>query len=92
MTMQQIKPRFDPTVQLGHIVQAVILLITIAIGWENVRSELAQHDKDLVRHSQEIQLLKEADASIRETQNRLSENLVRLSAIIEERTHRLSQP
>jgi len=90
--MSQFKPRFDGTIQYGHVLQALILCAGILGAWFNVRTQVAAHDREINRHEREIQLLHEADFSIRETQNRLSENLIKLTAIIEERTHRATLP
>ena len=92
VSMSQLKPRFDGTIQYGHIIQALILCGGILGAWVNVRTQVIAHDKEIARHDREIQRLHDDDASIREIQNHLSENLIRLSAIIEERTHRLSAP
>ena len=85
--MPNIRPRFDGTVQFGHIIQAVVLAVGILGTWINMKIQVDIHAKDLARHDQEIRQLHKDDQSIRDTQNRLSDNLIRLTAIIEERTH-----
>jgi len=87
MFMPQTKPRFDGTIQLGHILQILTLVGVIIGAWYNMRILLDQNARDLSRHEIEIRGLHADDASIRATQSQLSDNLTRLTAIIEERTH-----
>ena len=87
--MPQAKPRFDGTIQLGHIIQSAVIIIGVVGAWFNTQTRLEQHERDLARHDQEIRQLHQDDSTIRDTQSKLSETMARVTALIEERTHRI---
>jgi hypothetical protein len=53
-------PKFDPTINLGHILTALTMLIAGAAAWSSINSALAQHEiriATIERKETEIQAL-----------------------------------
>lgn len=71
--------KFDPTVTAGNLVQTILIVFGIGAGWANLNNRVDTSTK-------EIKHLNEVVTKISDTQNKVSENLKVLTAIVDERT------
>lgn len=71
--------RYDPTVTLGHILQAAVLMLGLIAGYVKLNVTLGRHDLQL---SATVETVK----TLSKTQAEITENLKVLTAIVDERT------
>jgi hypothetical protein len=79
--------RYDPTVTLGHLLQAVVLTVGFVGGYINIKTTINRHDVQIISMVKTVESMSSTQAAMSLTQAELSQNLRVLTAIVNERTH-----